>query len=96
MLGEAVAVQGALGASQWRDQAQGALEASFQAPSQWTDQARRKNWRSFRERWFLTQNLRHREIICEQVEVYEEKLENIKEQYKLGMETLENRTRKGI
>ena len=31
-----------------------------------------------------------------QVEVYEEKLENIKEQYQLGMDSLEGRTRKGI
>ena len=37
-----------------------------------------------------------RQIICEQVEVYEEKLESIKEQYKLGMDTLEERRRKGI
>ena len=37
-----------------------------------------------------------RDIICEQVEVYEEKLENIREQYKLGMDSLEGRTRKGI
>ena len=37
-----------------------------------------------------------RDIICEQVEVYEEKLENIREQYKLGMDSLEGRMRKGI
>ena len=37
-----------------------------------------------------------RDIICKQVEVYEEKLENIREQYKLGMDSLEGRTRKGI
>ena len=35
-------------------------------------------------------------IFCEQVEVYQEKLDSIREQYKLGMDTLENRIRTGI
>ena len=35
-------------------------------------------------------------IICKQVEVYQEKLDSIREQYKLGMDTLENRIRTGI
>ena len=35
-------------------------------------------------------------IFCEQVEVYQEKLDSIREQYKLGMDTLEKRIRTGI